>query len=120
MSGVCGSLWWLSIVVSSGRSTVQSPVRVSLGPVSTTSLFLLVILTLVLVKIALQSLSHICPIDNRFPVFRPSKTLALFAFLGMFGIASCVLVFDCMACPLGQPTVNGAAGLVSIFRVRIT
>ena len=94
------------MVDASGISTVQSPVRVSLGPVSTTSLSLLVISTFSLVKIALQSLSHICPIDNKFPVLRPSKTLALFALLGMFGIASCVLVSDWMACPLGQPTVS--------------
>ena len=93
-------------------STVHKPVLGSLGPLRTTSSSWFEMVTLVLVKVALQSLSHSCPIDNRLPVFRSSNTRALFAIAGMLGIASCVLLVDIMAWPLGHPTDSGDAWVV--------
>ena len=107
---------WLAM----GISTVHSPVLLSLGPVSTRSLSLLVISTVVFENVALQSLSQSWPIDKRLPVLRPSKTRALFAISGILGIASRVLVVEVMDCPLGHPTASVDAGLVCISHVFMT
>ena len=98
-------------------STVHKPVLGSLGPLRTTSSSWFEMVTLVLVKVALQSLSHTCPIDNRLPVLRSSNTRALFAIVGTLGIASCVCLVDIMAWPLGHPTDSGDAWVVFMFVV---
>ena len=86
----------------------------------TCSFLSFIISTLVLEKVALQSLSHSWPMERRLPVFRPSKTLALLAISGMFGIASRVLVVELMDCPFGHPTSSNDAGLVCIVVVFMT
>ncbi len=108
------------VLLASGKSTVHRPVRLSRGPRRTCSLFLFVISTVVFVKVALQSLSQSCPIDSRFPVLRPSKTLALLAISGRFGIASRVLVVEVIYWPFGHPTSSLVDGIVCMDFVFIT
>ena len=102
-------------VVARGRSTVHNPVRVSLGPVSTVWPVLFLMVTFSLVKVAVQSLSHSCPMDRRFPVLRSLNTRAAFAGVGTFGIASFVCVVEMMDCPLGHPTDSGLVSVIIMF-----
>ena len=101
-----------------GMSTAHNPVLVSRSPLSTILFCLFLISTAAFVNVALQSLSHSWSMERRLPVFKSSNTQALFAVVGRLGMASCVSMCDLIACPLGQPTVGGGAGvIVFIFHV---
>ena len=102
------------VVSAIGRSTVQSPVRLSLGPVRTIWSVELVMVTFAFVKVALQLLSHSCPIDKRFPVFNSGKTRAWLASFDTCGIANVAASVDMRDCPLGHPTLRRLAGCVVI------
>ena len=104
----------LGVLVGAARgiSTVQSPVRRSLGPVNTSFLSSFLILTVVFEKVAVQLLSHSWPMESRFPVFSSEKTRAELAGSGMLGMASCVCDVDVRTWPLGHPTEMGLADFV--------
>ena len=57
--------------------------------------------------------------DKRFPDLRSGKTLTLFAWVGTSGIWSCVIVLDCMVCPLGQLTWRIGVGVSLTFDFRM-
>jgi heme/copper-type cytochrome/quinol oxidase subunit 3 len=95
--------------------TVHNPVVFCLGPVIIVSCCLFFIVTFSFSNNAVHSLSHNCPIDNRFPDVNVSKTLALLASSGTFGIANVVVLFDVMTCPLGHSTSRVGAFFVFIF-----
>ena len=98
-----------------GISTVHKPVDCCLGPANIVSFCLFFIVTLSFSNNAVHSLSHSCPIDNRFPDAKFSKTLALLADEGTLGIASVVVLVDVNVCPFGHSTLRGCAFTVSMF-----
>ena len=112
-----GAVLGVPVGAASGISTVQSPVRRSLGPVKTSFSSSFLILTVVFEKVAVQLLSQSWPMESRFPVFSSEKTRAELAGLGMSGMESFVCDVDVSTWPFGHPTEIGLADSVIMLGV---